>query len=100
MITIDTGNRIIGWNRQAEVIFGWSRIEVIGRDLGESLEVAQLQGRWLAPEDRGGAGELLRGLVLAFGVDDLRPALALGLGLAGHRPLHRLGDLDVLDLDR
>jgi hypothetical protein len=29
----------------------------------------------------------------------LRAALALGLGLAGHRTLHRLGNLDVLYLD-
>ena len=40
-----------------------------------------------------------RGLELALGVDDLRAALALGLGLARHRVLHALGDLDVLDLD-
>ena len=44
-------------------------------------------------------GELLAGLELALGVDDLGPLLALGLGLAGHRPLHRLRQLDVLDLD-
>ena len=33
-----------------------------------------------------------------MGVDDLGPALAFGLGLARHRPLHGLGDLDILDL--
>ena len=46
-----------------------------------------------------GVLEPLRGLVLALGVDDLRPPLALGLGLARHRPLHAARDLDVLDLD-
>ena len=44
--------------------------------------------------------ELVGGLELALGVDDLGPPLALGLGLAGDRVLHPLGDLDVLDLDR
>ena len=44
-------------------------------------------------------GELLGGLELALGVDDLCPALALGLGLPGHRALHRLGNLHILDLD-
>ena len=43
--------------------------------------------------------ELLGGLELALGVDDLGPLLALGLGLAGHGPLHRVGQLHVLDLD-
>jgi hypothetical protein len=38
-------------------------------------------------------------LELALGVDDLRAPLALGLGRAGHRALHGLRDLDVLDLD-
>ena len=35
------------------------------------------------------AAKLLAGLELALGVDDLGPLLALGLGLPGHRPLHR-----------
>jgi len=37
-------------------------------------------------------------LKLAVSVNDLGPPLALGLGAAGHGPLHLLGDLDVLDL--
>ena len=44
--------------------------------------------------------QLLRGDQLAFGVDDLGALLALGLGLAGHRPLHVLRQIDVLHLDR
>ena len=72
---------------------------LVGPDLEQRLQVAQLQRGRLAAEDRRGVGELLRRLELALGVDDLRAPLALGLGLAGHRPLHRLGDLDVLDLD-
>lgn len=37
---------------------------------------------------------------LAVGASAWRAALALGLGLARHRVLHPLRDLDVLDLDR
>ncbi len=48
--------------------------------------------------DRGVLQPLGR-LVLALGVDHLRAPLALGLGLARHRALHALRDLDVLDLD-
>jgi hypothetical protein len=37
------------------------------------LKVAELDGRWLFLEDRGGLGQLGRSLVFAFGVNDLRP---------------------------
>ena len=50
-------------------------------------------------DDLGCRSELLAGLELALGVDDLGPLLALGLGLPRHRPLHRLRQLDILDLD-
>ena len=40
-----------------------------------------------------------RGERLALGGDDLRALLALGLGLLGHRALHRFGQQDVLQLD-
>ena len=46
-----------------------------------------------------GVGEALRGLELALGVDHLGAPLALGLGLARHRALHLLRQVDVLDLD-
>jgi hypothetical protein len=46
-----------------------------------------------------GVLEPLGGLELALGGDHLRAALALGLGLAGHRALHAGRDLDVLHLD-
>src|SRR5258707_12838563 len=55
---------------------------VLGRDLGEGLEVAELHRERLRGEDPGGLGELLAGLELAFGVDDLGAALALGFRLA------------------
>ena len=47
----------------------------------------------------GRLGELLRGLQLTVGGDDLGPPLPLGLRLAGHRPLHLDGHADVTDLD-
>jgi hypothetical protein len=68
-------------------------------DLGQGLQVAELNGRWLPGNDRRRVLELLGGTVLAFGVDDLGPLFPLGLRLAGHRPLHRVGQLYVLDLD-
>jgi hypothetical protein len=46
-----------------------------------------------------GVLQALRGLELTLGCDHLRPPLALCLGLARHRPLHALRDLDVLHLD-
>ena len=69
-------------------------------DLPQRLEVAELKRGGVAADHVGGVGELGRGLELALGVDDLRAALALGLGLPGDRVLHGLRDLDVLDLDR
>src|SRR5688572_4974799 len=59
---------------------------LLGGDLGQGLQVAQLQGGRLAADDLGRVGELLAGAELAFGVDDLGPLLALGLGLARHGP--------------
>jgi PAS domain S-box-containing protein len=37
VISIDMGGRIVGWNAQAERTFGWSRDEVIGRVLSETI---------------------------------------------------------------
>ena len=47
----------------------------------------------------GGLGEFLGDLRLGGAEDDSRLALALGLGLLGHRRLQVLGDDDVADLD-
>src|SRR5205085_9968547 len=71
---------------------------LIAADLAERLEVPELQGGRVPADHVGGLGELRRGLGLSLGVDDLRAALALGLGLAGDRVLPRLGDLAALDL--
>ena len=70
----------------------------LDRDLAEHLEVAQLQRDRVLDDHVGRLGELAGAERLALGRDDLGPLLALGLGLAGHRPLHRLGQLDVLEL--
>jgi diguanylate cyclase (GGDEF)-like protein/PAS domain S-box-containing protein len=37
IVTMDCNGRIIGWNKQAELIFGWSADEVIGRILPETV---------------------------------------------------------------
>jgi PAS domain S-box-containing protein len=37
VITGDTEGRITGWNRQAETVFGWTREEVIGRRISETV---------------------------------------------------------------
>src|SRR5215217_1859896 len=67
-------------------------------DLGHGLEKSELDGR-RAIQFVGGLTKPLGRLVLALGGDDLGPPLAFALGLPGHRPLHLLGYLDVLDLD-
>ena len=36
-ISMDAGGRITGWNPQAEATFGWTRSEVIGRPLVETI---------------------------------------------------------------
>ncbi|MEQ1858305.1 MAG: PAS domain S-box protein [Chthoniobacteraceae bacterium] len=41
VVKMDTTGRIIGWNPQAEVIFGWKHEEVIGRTLSETIVPAQ-----------------------------------------------------------
>src|SRR5665811_2388859 len=69
---------------------------VLRRNFNKGLQVAQLQCHRLGSHDVGRQGQLLRGLELAFGGDDLGAAFALGLGLFGHGPLHRLGNLHVL----
>ena len=36
-VVFDTERRVLDWNRRAEVMFGWRREEVLGRDLREFL---------------------------------------------------------------
>lgn len=37
VITIDDQSRIIGWNNQAEIIFGWQREQIMGQYLYETI---------------------------------------------------------------
>jgi PAS domain S-box-containing protein len=44
-VAIDSRGRIIDWNRQAEVTFGWSREEVLGRSLAETIIPPQYRAK-------------------------------------------------------
>ena len=72
---------------------------LVDPDLGQGLEVAQLERAGRRADHLGGVAQPLRRLELALRVDHLGAALALGLRLAGHRALHAGRDLHVLDLD-
>ncbi|MPM95218.1 hypothetical protein SDC9_142371 [bioreactor metagenome] len=71
---------------------------MVGADLEQGLQVAQLDRGGAGGQRLGGLAQLGRGLQLAVGVDHLGAAFPLGLGLPRHRALHALGQLDVLDL--
>src|SRR5215469_2962599 len=68
-------------------------------NVGEGLQVAQLQRTRLLGEGGGSLDERLRRLVLSLGVDDLGAPRAFGLRLLRHRTHHALIEVDVLDLD-
>jgi hypothetical protein len=50
--------------------------------------------------DVGGGAEGVRGEGFSLGRDDLRALLPLGFRLAGHDPLHAVGQQEVLELDQ
>src|SRR4029077_19943815 len=68
-------------------------------DIEQRAEIAQLHRLRHLGQDAGGLDQLLRRLLLAFGIDDLGTALALGLGLAGDGTHHALVEVDALELD-
>src|SRR2546430_4374287 len=70
----------------------------LGCDLRNALEIPELDGDRVPREALGRLRELRRRLKLAVGVDDLGAPLALGLRLLGHRALHVLRKVDLLDL--
>src|SRR5713101_3645738 len=72
---------------------------LLDADLDQRLKESKLERALLRGDYLGGVGQRLRRLELTVCVDDLRPLLPLGLGLLGHRSLHRAGQLHVLDLD-
>lgn len=60
-VEVDAADRIVSWNRSAERIFGWSRAEVVGRSLSQTVvpeasRAAHLAGfrRFLAQDARSG----------------------------------------------
>src|SRR5882762_9214195 len=69
------------------------------RDVGEGLQVAQLQGARLERQRLCRHDQLLGRLGLALGVDDLGAPGALGLGLLRHGANHAFIEIHVLDLD-
>ena len=71
----------------------------LGGDLDDGLKQPQLQRRRMLGHDFGGLRELLGGLQLAVGGDDACASFTFGLRLPRHRPLHGVGQRDVLDLD-
>ena len=68
-------------------------------DVRKGLQVAQLHGTGLARERFGCLDQHLRGLGLAFCVDDLGPARTLGFGLFRHGADHAFIEIHILDLD-
>jgi len=47
-VEVDADDRIVSWNRSAEVIFGWSRDEAIGRSLAQTIVPESMRSRHLA----------------------------------------------------
>lgn len=47
-VEVDADDRIVSWNRSAEVIFGWSRAEAIGRSLSQTIVPPHMRDAHLA----------------------------------------------------
>src|SRR6476659_9407822 len=73
---------------------------VLGGDLGDRLEIPELDRARLRREGAGGLRQRLGGLPLTLGRDPLGPALPLRLRLPRHSPLHLVREFYELDLDR
>jgi hypothetical protein len=69
------------------------------RDLEQRGEIAQLHRLRHRGQNLRSLEQLLRRLLLAFGVDDLGPAATLGFSLAGDRTDHAVIEVDALDLN-
>src|SRR5471032_1430610 len=69
---------------------------LLGADLHQRLQVAQLQRGRVRVDDVRRHAQLLRCLIFAFGSDDFRAPLALRFGLPGHRALHLRRQVELL----
>src|SRR5262249_5932258 len=49
IVTMDADGLIIGWNPQAESVFGWSRDEALGRSMSETI----IPAKYRAAHERG-----------------------------------------------
>lgn len=45
VVTMDLGGKITGWNRQAEILFGWSSAEAVGRLMSELIIPLEMRAR-------------------------------------------------------
>src|SRR5580700_6511574 len=88
------GGGLLGGQERAELGDG----ALVHADLDQALQVAQLQRERVGHHGVGGLPQRGGGQRLPLGVDDLGALLPFGLGLAGHGPLHAVGQLDVLQL--
>ena len=62
VVAMDSNGRIVDWNRQAAVTFGWSREEALGRNLAETIvppSYREAHARGLARFLETGAGPVL-----------------------------------------
>src|SRR5580700_223133 len=75
------------------------RRAALAGDVEQRAEVTKLHRLRHLGQDAGGLDQLLRRLLLAFGIDDFGAALALGLGLPGDGADHALVEVDALELD-
>src|SRR5918994_4108414 len=100
-LAIGGGGSVLGLEEGFEEVYRDGQDDggvLVDRDLPHRLEEPQLQCCG-ALQTICCLPEALRCLKLTLRCYDLRPPLALRLGLAGHRPLHVLRDLDIFDLD-
>ena len=72
---------------------------LFGGNLGQRLQITQLQRCRLTADDRGCIRQLLTGDELAFRVNDFRSFLTLGFCLTRHSTLHGLWQLEIAHLD-
>lgn len=95
-VEVDADDRIVSWNRSAEVIFGWSRDEAIGRSLAETIVPAPMRARHLeafrsfmagAPDTGHLVGRRLELSGLRHGVEEFPLELTLGATRVGGRML-------------